>query len=1216
MICLCEIKTIKKKLQGNAPTSPCFEKIKALRQNSRQSLTNLNKNMKKIINVLGENRFPWLKELLRIMKLTLLFILLSFGFVFASESYSQSKMLHLKMGKTTVKDVLSKIEDQSEFYFMFSSKIIDVNREVTVDFENQRIDKVLNDLFEGTDVEYTIRDRIIVLTTPDVLSEGSHSSMQQKNITGKVTDTDGLPLPGVTVLIKGTTTGTITDANGNYSLSTVPDKAVLQFSFVGMKAQEIEVGNKRMIDVTMEEISIGVDEIVVVGFGTQKKVNLTGSVSTVSSEILESRPVQNVAQALQGVVPGLNFQTAGMGGELNQQLSFNIRGAGTIGAGSTSSPLVLIDGMEGSLNALNPQDIESISVLKDAAAASIYGSRAPFGVILITTKTGKVGKTTVNYNNNFKWTSPLGLPKMLDSYTFALYWNEAASNDGEAAKFSQEVIDRIIKFQNGEIDYGTIPNTNGDRWQYYTGSNANTDWFKEQYKSSAFAQEHAINLNGGNENVRYYLSGNYLDQGGLSRHSGDAFNRYTITGKVNSTISKFVKFNYNSKFIREDYTEATHQTDLFFHNIARRWPTVPAKDPNGFWSDPSEIAQLEQGGRTIDQTDYNYQQGQLIITPIKGWNIFAEGNVRITNNNYHQDYLPAYSNDVAGNPFAIPVGSMSAGYSSVYEYNRKDNFFTSNIYSDYEFKLNSGHNFKVMAGFNSELMKYRTVSATNINLITPTLPTINTAAGSATYKPSVSGQYQHWATAGFFGRLNYNFKERYLLEVNARYDGTSRFMQDKRWNLFPSVSLGWNIAKENFWAWSNQVQVLKLRGSFGDLGNQNTSNWYPFYATMPVYIANGSWLINGAKPNTSSAPGIISSLLTWERVRSWNVGFDLSMFKNRLTMNFDYFNRMTYDMVGPAPELPVILGTSVPQINNADMKSYGFDFEAVWQDKIGKLNYSVRGVLSDDQQEVTNYPNPTGNINTWYNGRKSGEIWGYTTVGIAKTQAEMDAHLANISQSVFSSKWGAGDIMYADLNGDKKIDGGAGVLGNTGDRTIIGNSTPRYRFSADLNAMYKGFDLRIFIQGVGKRDWMPNGPYFWGASGGMWQSAGFTDHMDYFRDENSIMVKAGKADINLDSYFPKPYFNSGKNQQTQTRYIQSAAYARLKNLQIGYSLPESIVSKIGISKARFYISGENLLTFTKMIKIFDPETVALSGWNDGKTYPLAKVYSCGFSVNF
>lgn len=1148
-------------------------------------------------------------SILLTMKLILALIIIT-SLNVSGHVYSQEDKMNLSVEGKSVRDVLKTIEKQSSYRFFFSDDFAGLDQPVSLNVKNVSIETVLSMLFKNSMTSFSLLENHVVVLSPFSLA-------QQKKVVGKVIDgSNDEPLAGVNVIIEGTSLGVITDKDGKFSLDLPNDNGTLIFSFIGYNTEKVAYTGQTTIEVKLLPDIKSLEEVVVVGFGTQKKVNLTGSVSTINSEKLEARPVRSLDQALQGMIPGLNFQTSGLGGELNNQLSVNIHGVGTIGAGSNGSPLVLIDGMEGNLNAINPQDIESISVLKDASSASIYGSRAAFGVILITTKTGKVGKTTVNYNNNFRWTSPLGLPKMMDSYTFALYWNEAAANDGEAPKFSQEVIDRIIQFQKGEINYGTIKSPNSNNWLSYTGSNANTDWFKEQYKNSAFSQEHAISLNGGNESTRYYISGSYLDQAGLSRHSGDEFNRYTFTGKLNTTLSKYVKFNYSSKFIREDYQKATHQSDLFFHNIARRWPTVPAKDPNGYWTDASEIAQLEQGGRTKDKTDYIYQQAQLVLTPLKGWNIFAEGNYRITNNNYHQEYLPAYCYDAALNPYPVAVGWNPGGYSSVYEYSRKDNFFTSNIYSNYEFRLNDAHNFKITAGFNSELMKYGSLSAANINLITSKLPTINTSAGSDTYKPPVSGEYQHWATAGFFGRLNYDFKERYLLEVNARYDGTSRFKDDKRWNLFPSVSLGWNIAKENFWPLKDLVQVFKPRGSYGDLGNQNTSNWYPFYATMPVSIASGGWLINGARPNVSSAPGLISSLLTWERVRSWTLGFDLVMFQNKLTSSFEYFNRMTYDMVGPAPELPVVLGTGVPQINNADMKSYGFDFEATWQDNIGKLNYSVRAILSDDQQEVTNYPNPTGNINTWYNGRKMGEIWGYTTIGLAKTQAEMDAHLADVSQNNLGSKWGPGDIMYADLNGDKQINGGAGVLGNTGDRTIIGNSTPRYRYSAEITADYKGFDLRIFVQGVGKRDWMPNGPYFWGASGGMWQSAGFTNHMDYFRDENSVMVKAGKANVNIDSYFPKPYFSTGKNQQTQTRYLQSAAYARLKNLQVGYTLPSFISSKVGISKARFFISGENLLTFTKMIKIFDPETVALSGWNDGKTYPLAKVYSCGLSVNF
>ncbi|KAA5542977.1 TonB-dependent receptor [Adhaeribacter rhizoryzae] len=1144
-------------------------------------------------------------NVLLVLKLTFVLMLFALGPVSAGRN---AQKITLSENNAPLEKVLKEIRKQSGYDFFYNEALLQQAKRVSIHVRNASLEEALAQSFAGQPFVYTVALNTVVIN--EAKKPESVKATPPIDVKGKVVDESGSPLPGATILVKGTQNGASTDAQGIFVLANVPDNAVLEISFVGYLNKEVKAATD-LGTIRLELNASKLEEVVVVGYGTQKKANLTGSVSTIDAKTLDSRPVQNVGQALQGLIPGLNLQTGGLGGELNQNLNFNIRGAGTIGAGSNSGPLVLIDGMEGNMNTISPQDIESVTVLKDAAAASIYGSRAPFGVILITTKKGKAGKTSVSYTNNFRSTSPIGLPTMMDSHTFAQYWNEAAANDGEGPKFSQEVLDRIVQYQQGEIDYTTVANANGDRWQYYTGSNANTDWFKEQYKKSAFSQDHSLSINGGTENTQFFASGSFLDQGGLSRYSGDEFKRYNISGKISTKLSQRAKFDYTTRYIREDYTRASHQDGLFYHNIARRWPTVPAKDPNGFYSDPSEIAQLVSGGRYNDQTDFLYQQGQLTLTPLKGWNIIANGNYRVTNTNSHNDFLPAYSYDVAGNPFPVAVGSNSAGLSSVSEYVRKDNFFTTNIFSDYVFAIKENHQFKVMAGFNSELMKYRTLSGSRTGLITPTLPTISTATNDSRAN---EGQYQHWATAGFFGRLNYNYKERYLLEINARYDGTSRYTRDKRWNLFPSISAGWNVANESFWA-VNAVKLFKIRGSYGELGNQNTSNWYPFYAKMPIGVNNGTWLINGERPNTASAPGLVSSLLTWERVTSWNVGLDLGLLDNRLFINADYFKRKTFDMVGPAPELPVTLGTAVPQVNNADMESYGFEVEAKWQDKIGEFGYGVRAVLADDQQRVTRYPNTTGNISTWYDGRKVGEIWGYTTLGIAKTQEEMDAHIEKTKQNM-GSRWSAGDIMYADLDGDGKVDGGSAVLGNTGDQTVIGNSSPRFRYSLDLTADWKGFDLRVFMQGVGKRDYMPNGPYFWGASGGMWQSAGFNDHLDFFRDETSGMVKSGIAGVNLDSYFPKPYFNTTKNQQTQTRYLQNAAYLRLKNLQLGYSLPQNLTAKAGISRVRVYISGENLMTITKLIGVFDPETVALSGWNDGKTYPLAKVYSCGVNINF
>src|SRR5690606_7669733 len=559
----------------------------------------------------------------------------------------------------------------------------------------------------------------------------------------------------------------------------------------------------------------------------------------------------------------------------------------------------------------------------------------------------------------------------------------------------------------------------------------------------------------------------------------------------------------------------------------------------------------------------------------------------------------------------IPVSDYAAGYTHASEYNNKEEYFSTNLYTDYSFDIDTDHQFKVLFGFNSELNKYRNLTGTRLGLIVDDVPTLNTAIGN----PSTSGGYAHWATAGFFGRFNYSYKDRYLLEINGRYDGSSRFPRELRWNLFPSYSVGWNIANEDFFPWKEQISMLKLRGSYGELGNQYTQNWYPFYSTMPVSSNSGNWLIGATRPNTAGAPGLIASTLTWERVTSWNIGADIQTFNNRLDLALEVYKRNTFDMIGPAPELPAILGTAVPRLNNAEMYSRGIELNVNWKDRIGEVNYSVRAILSDDVQTVTKYPNPTGSLTTWYDGRRNGEIWGYTTLGIAKTQEEMDAHLANTTQS-FSSQWFAGDIMYEDRNGDGIVNAGGNTLSNPGDLKIIGYQLPRYNYSFDLNASYKGFDVRAFFQGVGKRDYMPNGPYFWGANGGMWQSAGFVENMDFFRDETSVMVQNGVLDINTDAYLPKPYFGNTKNQQTQTRYLQNAAYLRLKNAQIGYTLDPNTISKLGLSRVRVYVSGENLLTFTKMAKVFDPESVGLGGWNDGKTYPFSTVYSFGLNINF
>lgn len=1038
------------------------------------------------------------------------------------------------------------------------------------------------------------------------------SAQAQIALKGTVVDERNEPMIGIGIVVKNTTIGTATDLDGQFSI-TVPDsKSVLVFSFIGYKTQEITVGSQKELRVTLREDLQLLDEVVVVGYGTQKKVNVTGSVSVVNPDIIENRPITNVSQALQGVVPGLNFSVnSSNGGALNSSMNVNIRGSGTIGSGSQAAPLILIDGIEGDMNSLNPNDIASISVLKDASSSSIYGARAAFGVILITTKTGKSGRTSVSYLGNLRLSSAIQVPNIMDSYKFAQYFNRASTNDGQSPVFSDEMMSRILAYQRGELKEGTTANPNTGRWRDYDGANANTDWFKEQYKSSVPAHEHNVSISGGGEKMTYLVSGNFLDQNGLIRHGGDNLKRYSINSRITAKLSDYVDLNYNVKWIRNDYDRPSYMTPLFYHNIARRWPTNPVYDNNGFIMDGMEVLQMKDGGRNKEQKDELYNQIQFIFEPIKNWRIYTEGNIRTLNKFTHWDVLPIYGHDVKGSPFLTSWDGRAAGQTQISENAYKENFLTTNIYTDYTKDLESGHNFKVMGGFNAEVMKTRNVWGQKDGLISPEVPTLNTA----TQNQKTGGGYAEWAVAGFFGRLNYNYKERYMAEVNLRYDGSSRFLSDKRWTVFPSFSLGWNIAQEDFFGnLSDYISTLKLRGSWGQLGNMNTDAWYPFFQSMPIGTQSGGWIVdNGVRPNTSSAPGIVSGDMTWETVESWNIGLDWAALNNRLTGSFDYFKRTTKNMIGPAPQLPSILGTSVPKVNNSDMESYGFELEVGWRDKIGDFSYGARFVLADNQQKITRYPNETGNIDTWYTNKMDGTIWGYQTIGIAKSDEEMNAHLATLpngGQNAIGSNWAAGDIMYKDINGDGKIDAGSSTLTDPGDRTIIGNSTPRFKYGLTLEAAWKGIDISIFFQGVAKRDYMLGGAYFWGATGGMWQSVAFKEHWDFFRPEGDPLG------ANLDSYYPRTLFSSGdKNQRTQSRYLQDASYLRLKNLQIGYAIPTMMSQKIGLQHVRIYMSGENLWTKSDISGVFDPELLG-GDWGAGKTYPLQRTISFGVNVNF
>ena len=1060
----------------------------------------------------------------------------------------------------------------------------------------------------------------LALATVPAVSGLSVASAQQAKCSGVVVDASGVSVIGASVLIKGTDKGTITDLDGNFSFSANPGD-VLVVSCMGYVTKEVAFAGAPLRVVLDEDVNL-LNEIVVIGYGTQKKVNLTGSVSAIDSEVLEDRPVKDLSNALQGVMPGLNLTVGELGGSLDSKLSMNVRGTGTIGDGSASSPLVLIDGIEGDLDTVNPLDVESISVLKDAAASAVYGSRAAFGVILITTKNGEgvKGKAKVTYSGNVKFTSAVNVPDFVDGLTWEKYINLANANGGEAATFSNETIERTEKWMNGELDSPAIYNAAG-QINLYTGANASTDWYDLFFRDVAPSHEHNLSVTGSGENANYRVSFGYMNQNGLLNReiAEDVLNRYTVDAKLGIKLTPWAKLNYYTKWTLSKYDRPSQMGYLFYHDVVRAWSNMPAYDKYGNYTQLP--ATLQQGGDYTDKNSTLSQKVQFVFTPTKDWNITVEGGLTNYAQSIHGDVQPIYVYDENNQPYLVAAysnGSYGTGSGVTYvEESRADQkHFTANIFSDYSLQLGN-HNLKFMAGFNGEFVNYDYLYTNGQGLSDPTKAIVSMTTTNQNIK---SDKYEY-AVAGFFGRINYNYKDKYMLELDARYDGSSRFVGQMQWGFFPSISAGWNIAKEDFASSWDVVDMLKIRGSWGTLGNTNTTSYYPTYLTMTTGTNNGTWLVNGSKPNTAYVPGMVSSSLTWETVETRNIGLDWGLFNNRLTGSLDLFNRYTWNMVGPAPTLPSVLGTSVPKVNNTNMVSRGWELEISWRDRIGEVNYGIKGVLSDARQYVLSYPNDTkalsilfwnGYQSNYYEGMELGEIWGYTTHGIAQTQEEMDAWLEN-NRPDWGTNWGAGDIMYCDLNGDGKVNGGESTVDNPGDMKVIGNTTPRYNFGITLDASWRGFDAQLFFQGVGKRDFFAYGCYMWGAAGskfgGVWQANCFTSHLDYWTEDNP------------DAYYPKPLLLTGanaRNQYVQTRYLLNAAYMRLKNAQIGYSLPERVLRNTKIEKCRFYLSGDNLFTISSMPSQFDPEALGNGNgkYTTGKTYPLYMTLSAGVTITF
>ena len=1141
----------------------------------------------------------WLssKKIPRTMKLFTLFFACSLGLAHASESYAQKAIVNVEVQNKTVGEILKEIEKQSEFDFFFDNTLIDLNRRVSVTSRNGDIFKVLEKVFKGTNVKYSILDKKIVLTT----NADNTQTVQQITfkVIGKVVDNMGESVIGATVLEQGTTNGTVTDMDGNFELVVSNKEVTLEISYIGYSKSVVKSKVGVPVTVTLKEDTEVLDEVVVVGYGTQKKVNLTGAVSQVGEKALESRPVQNVSQALQGLVPGMTFGVDAKGGQLNNTPSVSIRGAGTIGKGSTGSPLILIDGVEGNMNLLNPLDIESISVLKDASASSIYGSRAPFGVILITTKQGKTGKPVVSYNTNIRFNSPLTDYDMMDSYRFMHYYNDARTNGGQAAYFSDEQIANVLAYQRGEVGK-IIPVTTSNTYTH-NWANANTDWYDVFFKDHAMSQEHSLSLSGGTERFSYYLSGNFMDQEGLLNYADESYYRYSVNGKINAKINKNISLSYNTKWFRTNYEAPSYLNQLFFHQIMRKWPNAFVTDPQGYWADNSEIIPLKEGGRMKEDLDQNFQQLQLDVTPLPGWNIHLQGNMRITTNFTHTDRQAVYAHDANGEPYAIAItNATQPGQSRVIEKGTKNEFYTVNLFSDYSRQLGD-HYFKVMGGFNAEHQNVRTLSAQRDGIIVPDLPTIDTS----TEQDVAGGGYNHWATAGFFGRLNYNYKEKYILEGTIRRDGSSVFGEKVRWATFPSVSAGWAFSEEPFMKRFYWLSFGKLRGSWGTSGQKFSQP----YLAQGLFSAYAYTFLGQYGMTANKKGGLINRKLSWESTDQYNLGLDLDLMDYRFKVVLDYYYRYTKD-----------------QLNQVDLPGDTYLFDMQWQNVLETSNEGIELELQANilRETAVKWRMKLTASRNWSRFEKSYtgmdykeqvigkplyQMRAYKTDGFYNTMDEVPyIYLASgVKQPLYDMGINEG-IFYPgtrrilDLNGDGQI--------TEDDQYFASSPLPQMHGGIFCDLRWKDFDLSMaFNYSLGRHILRVYDDY----SLQPWETP-----------ENSIRVDLRKVHAweNENTKNPKyPRLQSYKNNGDQfvglyDSDIENIHLLRLKQLTLGYNLNENVSKKFGLSSARIYVTAENLFLLSNYSGL-DPEIVSIFDGIDALgSYPLPRKFTIGLSVNF
>ena len=1140
-----------------------------------------------------------------------------------AEGFAQR--ITLKEKNASLEAVLTEITKQTGMNVLCDGDLISKASPLDVNFRKASVNEIFAAFFPGMPFAVSIKSNTIVVSKSDpIVRFENPGAVLLVDIRGKVTDNKGVSLPGASVKVKGSSQAVSTDTNGEFRLNGLTSGATLVVSYTGFVTREVLVGSNTELTVVLTEDVLTLESVVVVGYGTQKKSNLTGAVDQVGSEYFEERPMANITRGLQGVLPNLNIKMSD--GKPTRSAAYNIRGATSIGAGTVPNALILIDNVQGDPSNLNPNDIESVTILKDAASAAIYGSRGAFGVVLITTKTAKSDKVTVNYGTNYSNNRRTTTPELVtDGYTWAKNYEEAfyawndyltkpVNIDGKLL-FSQAYLDELKKRSEDPSlsKYGLDASGN---YAYY----GSTDWMKELYRNSNSSMEHALSISGGTEKVKLSISGRYFMQDGIFRYNPDKFNKYNLRAKGDIKVNNWLSVNANLDYSNNDYRyPLTSQGGV--HAVwrllsASGYPVAPLLNEDGTLTN---IASFSVGDyyqkKSFSQARTNVNRNTLgfTATPLKKVSIRGDFSYLTTTTGDQRRYFPvSYSQK--------PGEIINSGLNYLEELDEREKSYVTNLYADYTSTIGN-HSFKIMGGGNLESYAYGQRRTRRDGLIVENIVDWNLATG---LNYVLTGGGNEWSTAGLFYRLNYGFKDKYLLELNGRYDGSSRFPQEQAFGFFPSASIGWVVSQEGFMkSTQNWLDQLKLRASYGSLGNGNI-NPYSFIET--IGIGTSTALINGRFPNFIQRPNVYPNNITWEKATTVNLGLDLGVFQNRLSASFDWYQRETSDMITVGPPLPSVFGAVVPNGNNADLLTKGFEISLNWRDQINTakpIRYGLRLTLADNVSKITKFYNPTNLVNTYYVGYQLGEIRGFETVGFFKDAADVanSPNQKNYFQVSPQNNILPGDIKFADLNGDGFVNIGKNTLEDPGDRRIIGNTSMRYPYGIMGDMDWNNFSFSFFFQGVGKRDWMP-GPeasYFWGQ----------------YNRPYSVMPTFNQNRWTPENPDPNAYFPryrgfvalSGTRELAvpQTRYLQDASYIRLKNLTVGYSLPKSVSQRIKASSVKVYLTGQNLWTYSPMYKItrnFDPEVIegsdpeVNSGGGDGFSYPMEKTFTVGLNVSF